>query len=142
MGSEIINKIKLDRVAALKARDEGTKSALSVLLGEFDRHVGSKDLTDELATTVITKLCKNLEESITMVEASGQDAASDKAKLAVISRYRPNVLDHAATAVLIEKVKSRMDEADRTNIGKVMAALKPYSSGIDMKLASSLVRGT
>jgi hypothetical protein len=49
MSSEIISTIKLDRIAAMKARDEKTKAALSILLGEIDRNLGTKTLTDELA---------------------------------------------------------------------------------------------
>ena len=141
MGSELINRIKTDRITALKSKDEKTKGALVILLGEIDRNLGSKDLTDELALSVISKMCKNLEESISMVTKAGQDASGDQGKLEVISRYRPMIMDAVATTELVAQVRAGLPTEDQANIGKVMMALKPYASKIDMKLASALVRG-
>jgi uncharacterized protein YqeY len=141
MSSEIISTIKLDRIAAMKARDEKTKAALSILLGEIDRNLGTKTLTDELAISVINKMCKTFEENIDTFTKAGKDFTDDKNKLEVISKYRPSVMGADATRGLVAQIKAGLSPEDQGNVGKVMAALKPYASRIDMKVASAIVRG-
>lgn len=53
--------IKKDLVGAMKAKDDGRKEAIRVILGEFSRF-GKKELTDEEVIGVLKKLLKSEKE--------------------------------------------------------------------------------
>lgn len=138
MESVLILQIKEDRIRAVKAHDRKTLKGLSILLGEIDRSRGTKDLTDELALSVVTKLCKAFEDNLRMCATSGLISPEDQDKLEVIGKYRPKTLTDGETRALVEKIKT---ELGTTDVSKIMAALKPFAPSINLRLASNIVRG-
>ena len=77
--------IKKDLAVAMKAKDEETKNALRVIMGEFGRQE-NKELSDEEVIRIVKKLIKSEKE---MLEKSGQGASSPF--IDVINAYLPQM---------------------------------------------------
>ncbi len=81
--------IKKDLAAAMKARDEATKNALRVIMGEFARAEG-KELADDEAVRILKKLAKSERETIEQRESAG-----DTEYLQIIESYLPRTAGEA-----------------------------------------------
>ena len=75
--------IKKDLMAAMKAKDEETKSALRVILGELARS-DQKTLPDDLVIKTLQKLVKAEKEVI-----EKQGGGDDSAFMRVVEGYLP-----------------------------------------------------
>jgi uncharacterized protein YqeY len=77
--------IKQDLTAAIKAKDEGEKAALRVILGEFARF-DKKELSDDEAIKILKKLKKSESE---VLETRGDSQDSEFIK--TIDNYLPQM---------------------------------------------------
>jgi uncharacterized protein YqeY len=78
-------KIKKDLAAAMKAKDEDTKSALRVVLGELARS-DQKRMSDEAVVKILQKLVKAEKEVI-----EKQGGGPDTAFIGVVEGYLPKM---------------------------------------------------
>lgn len=145
MASELIDRIKADRLEAVKTGKDFEKSVLSVLLGEIDRFKGSKELkgaepSDKEAISSVVKMCKASEDSIVMMEKAGIDVSLPKAQLELLSKYRPTFVSEEDTKALITKIKEDLADEFKADFGKIMLGIRLSGLNVDLKLASQLIK--
>jgi uncharacterized protein len=123
-----------DRLAALR----NIKSALSNALKEDG---AAATLSDEQAQTILRKLEKQRQESITMFTQGGRDdmVQAEKAELAIITSYLPQLADEAQTRAWVEEAIKATGAASPKDMGKVMGAMNSKHKGeVDNKLVSQI----
>jgi hypothetical protein len=88
-------------------------------------------------------MAKQRRESIEMYVAGGREdlAAVERAELAVIEEFLPQMLSEADTVAAIEAIKAETGASSMKDMGIVMAELKArHGAVLDGKLASTLVK--
>ncbi|MBE5072768.1 GatB/YqeY domain-containing protein [Erythrobacteraceae bacterium E2-1 Yellow Sea] len=141
--------IKAATIASMKAGEKDRTAALRLIGAKIkDRDIEARtgkapDNDDDLVTEVLQKMAKQRRESITMYEDGGRQELADqeKAELAVIEEFLPQMLDEAATKAAIEAVKADTGAESIKDMGRVMGELKKrHGAELDMGLASALVK--
>lgn len=141
--------IKAATIAAMKAGEKDRTAALRQISAkikdrDIEERTSGKDIPDdELVVSVLQKMAKQRRESIEMYVAGGREelAAVERAELAVIEEFLPQMMDEAATRAAVEAIKAETGAATMKDMGTVMAELKArHGAVLDGKLASTLVK--
>jgi uncharacterized protein len=142
--------IKAATIAAMKAGEKDRTAALRQISAKIkDRDIEERTAAapvaddDVLVTSVLQKMAKQRRESIEMYDAGGRAelAAVERAELAVIEAFLPQMMDEAATAAAIEAIKADLGASSMKDMGAVMAELRNrHGAVLDGKLASGLVK--
>jgi uncharacterized protein YqeY len=107
---------------------------------EVDERV---EMTDPLVLAVIEKMVKQRKESISQYVAAGRDdlAAVERYELGILDTYLPAKMDEASVQAAIDAAVAETGAAGPSDMGKLMAVLKPKLAGqADMGLVSQLVK--
>ncbi|KPF65127.1 GatB/YqeY domain-containing protein [Porphyrobacter sp. AAP60] len=141
--------IKAATITAMKAGEKDRTAALRQISAKIkdrdieERTSGKVIPDDELVVSVLQKMAKQRRESIDMYVSGGRDelAAVERAELAVIEEFLPQMMDEAATRAAIESIKAETGASSIKDMGTVMAELKArHGAVLDGKLASGLVK--
>ncbi|MFM7348728.1 MAG: GatB/YqeY domain-containing protein [Erythrobacter sp.] len=141
--------IKAATIAAMKAGEKDRTAALRQIAAKIkDRDIEERTASkptpdDELVVSVLQKMAKQRRESIEMYDNGGRAelAAVERAELAVIEEFLPQMMDEAATRAAIEAIKAETGASSMKDMGTVMAELKArHGAVLDGKLASGLVK--
>ena len=141
--------IKQATVQAMKAGDKQRTAALRLIAAkikdrDIEQRTSGKDVADDaLVTEVLQKMAKQRRESIQMYEDGGRTelAEQEKAELAVIEEYLPQMMDEAETRAAIAAVKADLGADSIKDMGRVMGELKArHGAVLDMSRASALVK--
>lgn len=141
--------IKAATIAAMKAGEKDRTAALRQISAKIkdrdieERTSGKAIPDDELVVSVLQKMAKQRRESIEMYVSGGRQELADKekAELAVIEEFLPQMMDEAATKAAIEAIKAETGAVTMKDMGTVMAELKArHGAVLDGKLASGLVK--
>ena len=141
--------IKAATITAMKAGEKNRTAALRQISAKIkDRDIEERTSAkptpdDELVVSVLQKMAKQRRESIEMYDAGGRAelAAVERAELAVIEEFLPQMLSEAETAAAIEAIKAETGASSMKDMGTVMAELKArHGAVLDGKLASGLVK--
>jgi hypothetical protein len=138
-------KITDDMKAAMRAKDAPRLSAIRLLLSamkqkEVDERV---ELADADVVAIIDKMLKQRRESIAQFEKGGrQDLAdTEKFEVGVLQTYMPQALSDAEVEAEIDAAMQTSAAKATSDMGKVMAILKPKLAGkADMSKVSALVK--
>ena len=138
-------KISDDMKAAMRAKDAPRLGAIRLLLAamkqkEIDERV---ELTDTDVISIIEKMIKQRRDSITQYEAGGRKdlADAEKFEITVLQSYMPQALAEAEIAAVIAEAVQASGAKAMSDMGKVMAVLKPKLAGrADMGKVSALVK--
>ncbi len=132
--------------AAMKARQERRLAALrsmrTAFLNEMKKD-GSTSIPDEVAEGLLRKLEKQRKESIEAFEQGGRAemAEAERAELAVIQEFLPQLADEAQTRAWVEAAIAETGAGDRKDMGRVMGALmKAHKAEVDGNLAHEIVQ--
>jgi len=139
------NRITDDMKAAMRAKDAPRLGAIRLLLAamkqkEVDERV---ELTDTDVISIIEKMIKQRRDSITQYEAGGRKdlADAEKFEITVLQAYMPQALSEAEIAAAIAEAVQASGAKAMSDMGKVMAVLKPKLAGrADMGKVSALVK--
>ena len=107
---------------------------------EVDERV---EMTDPLVLAVLEKMVKQRKDSITQYDAAGRDdlAKVERYELGIIEAYLPAKMDEASVQAAIDTAVASTGAAGPSDMGKVMAILKPQLAGAaDMGLVSQLLK--
>ena len=134
-----------DMKSALRAKDAPRLGAIRLLLAamkqkEVDERV---ELTDTDVISIIEKMIKQRRDSITQYEAGSRKdlADAEKFEITVLQAYMPQALSEAEIAAAIAEAVQASGAKAMSDMGKVMAALKPKLAGkADMGRVSALVK--
>jgi uncharacterized protein len=141
--------IKAATITAMKAGEKDRTAALRQISAKIkDRDIEERTSSkptpdDELVVSVLQKMAKQRRESIEMYVTGGRDelAAVERAELAVIEEFLPQMLSEADTIAAIEAIKAETGASTIKDMGTVMAELKArHGAVLDGKLASGLVK--
>ncbi|MFM7378580.1 MAG: GatB/YqeY domain-containing protein [Erythrobacter sp.] len=142
--------IKAATIAAMKAGEKDRTAALRQISAKIkDRDIEERTAAqpvaddDVLVTSVLQKMAKQRRESIKMYDAGGRVelAAVERAELAVIEEFLPQMMDEAATRAAIEAIKAEIGASTMKDMGAVMTELRArHGAVLDGKLASGLVK--
>jgi hypothetical protein len=142
--------IKAATIAAMKAGEKDRTAALRQISAKIkDRDIEERTAAqpvaddDVLVTSVLQKMAKQRRESIEMYDAGGRAelAAVERAELAVIEGFLPQMMDEAATKAAIEAIKAELGASSMKDMGAVMTELRTrHGAVLDGKLASGLVK--
>ncbi len=138
-------RISDDMKAAMRAKDAPRLGAIRLLLAamkqkEVDERV---ELTDTDVISIIEKMIKQRRDSITQYEAGNRKdlADAEKFEITVLQAYMPQALSEAEIAAVIAEAVQASGAKAMSDMGKVMAALKPKLAGrADMGKVSALVK--
>ena len=141
--------IQKETIAAMKAGNKPRTAALRLIGAKIkDRDIENRTAKsvpddDDLVTEVLQKMAKQRRESIQMYEDGGRTELADqeKAELAVITEFLPQMMDEGETRAAIAQVKTDLGADSVKDMGRVMAELKSrHGATLDMSKASSLVK--
>ncbi len=141
--------IKQAQIAAMKAGDKETRSAVSLIQAaiknrDIEARTGSAPEDDDaLVVEVLQKMVKQRRESIDMYRKGGREelAAAEEGEVAVIERFLPARMTDDKTRAAIETIKADLGAAGMKDMGRVMAELKArHAANLDMAKASGLVK--
>jgi uncharacterized protein YqeY len=137
----IVEDVTREMQAALKGKAPERLSALrnirAALLVEMKKD-NSKTLADEVSVAVLRRLEKQRLESIEAFEQAGraERVAAERAELAVVQEFLPNLADEAKTRAWVEEAIAATAAAKPGDVGKVMGAvMKAHKGDVDGNLA-------
>ncbi|HDZ8883584.1 GatB/YqeY domain-containing protein [Aeromonas dhakensis] len=127
------DQLKDQQKLAMLAKDKQRLGAIRLLMAEIkQREVDTRvELNDQDILAVVTKMVKQRRDSISQFEAAGRQDLADKesAEIAVLQEFLPQQLTAAEIAALIEQAIAESGAAVMSDMGKVMAVLKPKIQG-------------
>ena len=138
-------KITDDMKVAMRAKDAPRLSAIRLLLSamkqtEVDERV---ELSDADIVAIIDKMLKQRRESIAQYEKGGRQDLADieKFEIGVLQTYMPQALSEAEIDAEIAAAMESSGAKAMSDMGKVMAVLKPKLAGkADMGKVSALIK--
>ena len=135
----LIDRIKADRLEAMKARDELRKNLLGTLFAAATKETKTPD--DAAVTKSIRAFVKSLDETILLLRDRGLEAEQQRAERAILETYLPRTLGEEELRASIAELVAALPERSPKAMGQVMAALKArHGDALDSKAASGLVR--
>ncbi len=138
---QIINDLK----DAMRARDTKKLGALRLIAAaikqiEVDERI---EIDDTRMLVILDKLAKQRNESISQYSAAGRDelVAQEEFELALINQYLPEPYSDDEVKDLVEKAMVTVGAEKMSDMGKVMAELKPQLQGrADMSKVSAMIK--
>lgn len=138
-------RIDTDLKNAMRARDKQRVDVLRLVTAaikqvEIDERIS---VDEERLIGILTRLCKQRQESIRQFEAAHRDdlVKQEQFELELIQTWLPKQLDDAELGTMIEKAIKDTNAVSMADMGKVMEILKPALHGrADMGKVSALVK--
>lgn len=133
----LIDTIRNDRLAAMKARDEVRKNLLGTLLTAATRETKAPD--DATVVRTVRGFLKSVDETIALLK--DRDASQQRREKEILESYLPQPLSPAELEASVGEIVAALPERSPRAMGQVMAALKArHGERVDMKAASALVK--
>ena len=133
----LIDTIRADRLAAMKARDGLRKDLLGTLFAAATKD--SKTPDDAAVIRAIRAFVKSLDETIAALK--DRDSTRQRREKEILEGYLPQMLSDDALRASVEELVAGLPERSPKAMGQVMAQLKArHGEAIDMKAASALVK--
>ncbi|KTD01222.1 GatB/YqeY domain-containing protein [Legionella feeleii] len=141
----IKDRLSNDLKDAMRARDKKTLDTLRLVTAAVKQvEVDERIVVDEERMLVILdKLAKQRKESIAQFQAAGRDdlVAQEQFELDLISQYLPEPLSEADIEALLAQALADVGAEKMSDMGKVMAQLKPQLQGrADMSKVSAMIK--
>jgi len=139
----LIERMKEDRLKALKSRDEKKKNLLGVLIADACKDEKQPD--DTTVIRFVKKFIENAKDNLAVLEkGSGATASKEDAQkeIEILTEYLPSQLTGDALKEAIRQALT-LDgiELQPSNMGKVMKAMGVHFAGkYDGKEASEMVK--
>lgn len=127
----MIEKIRQEMFAAMKAGKKERKEALSALLDALLKaeKTQMKSLSEADAAQVIRKEIKQLQDTLEFAEKSRREAAEECSyRIALYKTYLPRELTDEEIIQMIEKIVAETTETD-INQGRIMKNIMPQIKG-------------
>ncbi|MGE5152987.1 MAG: GatB/YqeY domain-containing protein [Bdellovibrio bacteriovorus] len=137
--------IQSDMKSALKAGDKVRLGVIRLILAAIkQREVDERiELDDSQVLAVLDKMVKQRRDSIEQYGAAGRQDLVDveRFEVEVIQGYLPAALTESEITALIDSAIAESGAAAMSDMGKVMAILRPQVQGrADMGAVSALVK--
>ena len=141
----IKERISSDLKDAMRARDQHKLDALRLITAAIKQiEVDERIEVDEARMLVILdKLAKQRNESISQFTSAGREdlVKQEQFELDILHQYLPEPLSDAEIAKLVDQAFLDVDAKVMSDMGKVMAQLKPLMQGrADMGKVSAMIK--
>jgi uncharacterized protein YqeY len=141
------DRVNEDVKAAMKAREAERLGTLRLLTAAMkQREVDERIVLDDAGVVaVIEKMLKQRRDSVAQYEQAGrQDLAdAEKREMAILGAYLPRQLAEPEIAAIVAEAVAAADAKVPSDMGKVMAIVKPKVAGrADMGRVSALVKAS
>lgn len=139
-------RLRADIVAAMKARDAATATALRTMDAAIQRAAmdANKPIDEALVVATLRKAVKNLADARAEFAQGGRAdlVAANSAEITVLEKYLPAGLPAGKLEALIAEVIAATGATSKKEMGKVIGALKqrPEAPLIDFAAASKAVQ--
>jgi uncharacterized protein len=138
--------IQSDMKTAMKSGEKARLGAIRLILAAIkQREVDERiELDDSQVLVVLDKMLKQRRDSIQQYSAAGREDLADveRFEVEVIQTYLPTPLSESELAALLDAAITESGAAAMSDMGKVMAILRPKVQGrADMAAVSGLVKG-
>lgn len=141
----IKERINSDLKDAMRARDQQKLNALRLITAaikqiEVDERI---DVDEARMLTVLDKLAKQRNESISQFESAGRTdlVQQEQFELEIIRQYLPEPMTDGEITHLVEQTLAELEAKAISDMGKVMARLKPIMQGrADMAKVSAMIK--
>lgn len=142
----IKDRITNDLKDAMRARDQKKLGTLRLITAaikqiEIDERIVVEN--DERILVILDKMMKQRKESIAQFQAAGRDdlVAQEQYEIEIVSHYLPEPLSDDEINTLIQEAMTELNAEKISDMGKVMAHLKPLLQGrADMSKVSLLIK--
>lgn len=142
----IKDRITNDLKDAMRARDQKKLGTLRLITAaikqiEIDERIVVEN--DERILVILDKMMKQRKESIAQFQAAGRDdlVAQEQYEIEIVSHYLPEPLSDDEINALIQEAMTALNAEKISDMGKVMAHLKPLLQGrADMSKVSLLIK--
>ena len=134
----LLDRIKADRIGAMKERDEVRKNLLGTLLGAAtkDSKPGRRD--DRAHHPLVPEVARRDDRA---GRGRGGSAGQQRAEKAILEGYLPQALSEAELEASIAAIVAGLPERSPKAMGQVMAALKArHGDALDARAASVKVK--
>ena len=143
----IKEQISNDIKDVMRAKDKEKLSAMRLITAAIKQvEVDERIEIDEARMLVILdKLVKQRHESISQFKAAGRDdlVVQEQYELDIINQYLPEPLTDDEIATLIKQALADTGAVKMSDMGKIMAQLKPLMQGrADMAKVSATIKAT
>ena len=143
--SSLVDNINIAVKEAMRARDKNKLDALRLITAaikqiEVDERIV---VNDERMLVILTKMAKQRNESIHQFKLAGRTDLVDQEEfeLAIINQYLPVQLTDDEITHIVEETLVTLDAKQVSDMGKVMAHLKPILQGrADMGKVSAMLK--
>ena len=141
----MIDVVRADMVAAMKAKEKEKKEVLSMLLADLKNYEinNSVELTDEAAAQVVLKQIKQLKETLSLTPADRTDIINEcNFSISVLQNYAPEMMDKDAIEKVIKETLAELSIEKPTlkDKGAIMKTLMPKVKGkADGKLVNEVL---
>jgi len=141
----IKERINADLKDAMRAQDKQKIGALRLVTAAIKQIEVDERITveDERLLVILDKMVKQRKESIHQFQAAGRDdlVTQEEYELTITRDYLPTPLTNSELKDLIEEAFQTTQAEKLSDMGKVMAYLKPRVQGrADMTLVSGLIK--
>jgi uncharacterized protein len=145
MTTTIKDKINADLKDAMRAKDKRKLDTLRLVTAaikqvEVDERIV---VEDDRMLIILDKMAKQRNESIQQFKAAARTdlVEQEQYELELLSQYLPEPLSDAEIHDLVEQALTTVDAKQMSDMGKVMACLKPLLQGrADMSKVSALLK--
>jgi uncharacterized protein YqeY len=142
----IVDDVTSQMKDAMRAKDTlrlaTLRSMRTAFLNEMKKD-GSDSVSDVVCESLLRKLEKQRKESIEAFSKGGREemAEAERAELAVIQEFLPQLADEAQTRAWVEAAIAETGASEPKEMGKVMGALmKAHKGDLDGNLARGIVQ--
>jgi hypothetical protein len=138
--------IQSDMKTAMKSGEKARLGAIRLILAAIkQREVDERiELDDDQVLVVLDKMLKQRRDSIQQYSAAGREDLADveRFEVEVIQTYLPTPLSESELTALLDASIAESGATAMSDMGKVMAILRPKVQGrADMAAVSGLVKG-
>ena len=139
----MIDVVRADMVAAMKAKEKEKKEVLSMLLADLKNYeINNRvELTDEAAAQVVLKQIKQLKETLSLTPADRTDIINEcNFSISVLQNYAPEMMDKDAIEKVIKETLAELSIEKPKDKGAIMKTLMPKVKGkADGKLVNEVL---
>jgi uncharacterized protein len=142
----LLERLQVDMVSAMKARDEARLGALRMMKAALKKHEvdSMKPLTEPVEMQILNTLIKQRRESADMFRKGGREelAVKEEAELALIETYLPAAPSDEEVDAAISDAVAETGASSAKDMGKVMKAAQARLAGkrVDGKVLSERVK--
>ena len=147
----LFDKLKADRLAAMKIKDSRKNALLSTLVGEIENKNKNKnkikvsketiEIIDEIVIATAKKFIKSIEQTIELLHEANANTDNEMGELKILSEYMPqSLLEEETTSIVTDAIKN-LDIQSMKEMGKLMGFMKKnYGARVDMSFVSKLIK--